>query len=135
MNWTNQELDALGAAEELEVSSRRHDGSLREYTTLWVVRVNGEILVRSARGVSGGWFRHALMDGIGRIRVSDVSYDVVFEEPSNVDSGKVDQAYRAKYSPSPLLHFLVSPAETALLRIEPLARTSARGLEQRTYRP
>lgn len=119
--WTNQELDILGEAEELEISSRRQDGSIREYTTLWVVHVDGEIFVRSARGMSGGWFRHAVRDGAGRIRVNDTTYDVTFQEPRNVDIGKVDDAYRAKYSPSPLLHFLVSPAETALLRIDPVS--------------
>jgi hypothetical protein len=120
-SWTNQELERLGDAEELEITSRRQDGSLREYTTLWVVRVGDEIFVRSARGLSGGWYRHAMRAGAGRIRVGDIAYDVAFLEPRNEDSATVDQAYRVKYSRSPLLHFLVSPAETALLQIEPIA--------------
>lgn len=120
-SWTKLELDTLGNAEELEISSQGYDGSLREFTTIWVVRVDDEIFVRSARGLSGAWFRHAVRNGTGRIRAGDIVYDVAFQVPRNADPAMVDQAYRAKYSPSPLLHFLVSPAETALIRIVPLA--------------
>ena len=36
--WTPDELDRIGAAEELRLTSRRPDGSLRPYVTMWVVR-------------------------------------------------------------------------------------------------
>jgi hypothetical protein len=36
-SWTNEELSSIGNAEELAVASRRPDGSLRPFVTIWVV--------------------------------------------------------------------------------------------------
>jgi len=37
--WTTDELDRIGAAEELEIAARRRDGTLRPTVPIWVVRV------------------------------------------------------------------------------------------------
>ena len=34
--WTNDELDKIAAAEELEIASLRRDGTLRKAVTIWV---------------------------------------------------------------------------------------------------
>jgi hypothetical protein len=36
--WASDELDKIGAAEELHLSSVRRDGTLRRPVTMWVVR-------------------------------------------------------------------------------------------------
>ena len=46
--WTSDELDRIGAAEELELASLRRDGTLRPYVTMWVVRAGDDLYVRSA---------------------------------------------------------------------------------------
>src|SRR5512133_3053415 len=51
--WTDTELSRIGPADELEIASYRQDGTLRPYTTIWVVRVGDELYVRSWRGRSG----------------------------------------------------------------------------------
>ena len=38
-DWTDDELDRIGAAEELRISSRRRDGSFSPPIIIWVVRV------------------------------------------------------------------------------------------------
>ena len=48
--WTQDELDRMVHAEELELASRRPDGSLRAYVTMWVIRAGDDIYVRSASG-------------------------------------------------------------------------------------
>ena len=57
--WTNDELDAIAAAEELELASRRRDGSLRKPVTIWVVRHGDDLYVRAWRGRTATWFRGA----------------------------------------------------------------------------
>ena len=37
--WTDDELHRIGDATELQLTPRRSDGTLRAYTTMWVVRV------------------------------------------------------------------------------------------------
>jgi hypothetical protein len=36
--WTNDELTSIGTAEELQISSARRDGAVRNPRTIWVVR-------------------------------------------------------------------------------------------------
>ena len=41
--WTHDELDEIGAADELDLASMRHDGTLRRPVTMWVVRDGGDL--------------------------------------------------------------------------------------------
>ncbi len=45
MDWTSEELNKIGAADELALASLRHDGTLRSPVIVWVVRVDEDILV------------------------------------------------------------------------------------------
>ena len=96
--WTAEELEAIGAADELEIASLRHDGSLRRYTTIWVVRVGDDLYVRSYRGRNGTWFRSVIRRPEGRVRAGGVERDVSFEEPEAADHDAIDHAYRTKYA-------------------------------------
>lgn len=97
MTWTRDELSRIGGARELQVSSRRPDGTLRPYVTIWVVRANDDIYVRSAYGPNNGWFRRAQASGVGRIRAGGVERDVNFTEPPADAHPDIDAAYHAKY--------------------------------------
>jgi hypothetical protein len=48
--WNDGDLDRIGRSTEVEVSSRRPDGSLRPYVTIWAVQVGDDLYVRSAQG-------------------------------------------------------------------------------------
>jgi hypothetical protein len=91
--WTSDELDRIGAADELEVTPL---GS-RSPVTIWVVRDGDDLYVRSWRGRSGNWFRAAQRQGEGRISASGVDKDVVFVGADDDVNDAVDAAYRAKY--------------------------------------
>ena len=97
-NWTAEELDAIGASDELQIAALRSDGSLRPYTTIWVVRVGDDLYVRSYRGRDGTWFQSALQRPEGRIRAAGIDRDVTFSEPDRADHAAIDQAYRGKYA-------------------------------------
>ena len=95
--WTADELARIGAAEELQIASRRPDGSLRRFTTIWTVRDGHDIYVRSAYGPQSGWFSSALASGEGRIRAGGVERDVAFERPGREVDDALHRAYHAKY--------------------------------------
>ena len=95
--WTADELARIGKADELQITSRRRDGSLRPYVTIWVVRSGDDLYVRSAYGHDNGWFRRALSSGEGRIRAGGVERDVAFEEPGAAVDADLHAAYHAKY--------------------------------------
>jgi hypothetical protein len=97
MTWTPEELSRIGAAPELQVSSRRPDGTLRPYVTIWTVRAGDDVYIRSAYGPNNGWFRRAQASGVGRIRAGGVEWDVSFTEPPADVLPDIDTAYHAKY--------------------------------------
>ncbi|MEZ5323364.1 MAG: DUF2255 family protein [Microthrixaceae bacterium] len=66
--WTPDQNRQIGSSTELDLASRRPDGSLSGYTTMWVVEVDDEVYVRSAGGPDRPWYRRALASGNGRIR-------------------------------------------------------------------
>jgi hypothetical protein len=93
--WTSAELRRAGDAEELQLASRRPDGSLRPYVTMWVARAGGDLYVRSAYGPGNPWYRHATASGTGRVRAAGIERDVTFAPPPA--QGDIDAAYHAKY--------------------------------------
>ena len=95
--WTTDELGRIGAADELRVSSRRKDGSLRPFVTIWVVRVGDDIYIRSAMGPDNPWFRRAKTSGTGRITAGGVERDVTFTEAAADAHPGIDAGYHTKY--------------------------------------
>jgi hypothetical protein len=95
--WTDQELERIGDAKEVRLVSRRVDGSLRPFTTMWVVRVGDDLYVRSAGGPGRPWYRHAMASRIGRVRERDVEADVEFADAASWAYNEIDAQYHAKY--------------------------------------
>ena len=95
--WTEDDLDRIGAAEELELASLRPDGTPRPYVTMWVVRAGDDLYVRSAYGQENPWYRRAKTSGAGRIRAGGVERDVAFAEADPGAHAVIDDAYHAKY--------------------------------------
>jgi hypothetical protein len=120
--WTSEELAKIGDAEELGIASRRLDGTLRPFVTIWVVRSGGDVYVRSVKGRSGTWFQHALTAGEGRIRAGDIARDVTFELAGSEVQAAVTAAYHQKYDRyGPSIVGTVVSAESAMttLRLVP----------------
>jgi len=95
--WSSEELDRIGSATELQLSSRRADGSLRPFVIMWVVRSGDALYVRSAYGPENGWFRRAQASGEGRIRAGGLERDVRFDDAAPEVDAPVSAAYHAKY--------------------------------------
>ena len=95
--WTEDELRRVAAAVELQISSRRSNGTLRPAVTIWHAVVGGELYVRSARGPDNGWFRRALRSGVGRITSGGVAKDVTFRLADPGIRHELDAALHAKY--------------------------------------
>ncbi|MGC1376697.1 MAG: DUF2255 family protein [Anaerolineales bacterium] len=112
--WTNDELNKVGTAEELEIAPLREDGTLRKPVTIWVVRVGDDLYVRSANGRASAWFRGVLARHEGRIQAGGVEKDVTFvEETDPTVNDQIDAAYLAKYRRYPQY---VSPMVTPDVR-------------------
>jgi len=99
-DWTTEELGKIGSARELQIAALRPDGSLRPYTTIWVVRTGDGLYVRSYRGRDGAWCQAVQRRPEGRIQAGGLIRDVTLTEPEDADQAAIDQAYWAECSPT-----------------------------------
>ena len=95
--WTSEELTKIGTAEELEISSLRRDGTLRNPVTIWVVRYGDDLYVRSVNGRTSAWFHGTQVLYEGHIRAGGVDKDVTFVDADHAINEQVDAAFRTKY--------------------------------------
>jgi hypothetical protein len=94
--WTDEELSRIGTPRNWS-SSRRADGSLRPRVTMWVVRVDDGIYVRSAGGPERPWYRYARASATGSIRAGGLGHDVTFGDAAPDAHAAIDAAYHSKY--------------------------------------
>lgn len=95
--WASDELEQIGAAEELRLTSLRRDGGLRDPLTIWAVHDGADIYVRSVNGPTAGWFRGTRVRRAGRVWAGGVEKDVRFENADPVLNDQIDPDYRNKY--------------------------------------
>jgi hypothetical protein len=112
--WNPTQLARIATAPEIEISSLREDGTLTKPVTIWAVRVDEELYVRSVRGSHGGWYKAAETRHEGRIEAGDVAVDVNFEDaPHHLDE-EIDSAYKSKYGyPSDSVDSIITDAAKA----------------------
>lgn len=95
--WTKDELSRIGDAEELRIQPERADGTLRNPTTIWVVRHDDELYVRAVNGPTGSWYRGTQERHEGHIEADGMSKDVDFQNADHAIDDQIDAEYREKY--------------------------------------
>jgi len=124
--WTNDELNRIGTAEELQIASLRRDGTLRKPRTIWVVRLGDDLYVRSVNGRTSDWFRGVQTRHEGHIRAGGVEKDVTFVEDDSDLNDQIDEAYRTKYHRyvGRILDSILTPeAQSAMIKLVPRQTT------------
>jgi hypothetical protein len=127
---TAQLTERLGCADEIQISTRRPDDTLRGFVPIWIVAVDGALYVRSYRGANGAWYRHATTASAGPVptgvvRAGTSQLDVTFDhiDPEQTELlAAIDGAYRDKYArcgDSYLQPMLADPAVAATARLDP----------------
>jgi hypothetical protein len=122
--WTTDELNKIGAAEELRIATVRRDGTLRNPVTIWVVRLEDDLYDRSVRGPTGAWFRATQARQEGRIWAAGIEKDITFVRANANLNDQIDSAYRTKYHryDTNTVGSIVSPkARSATLKLVPRA--------------
>jgi hypothetical protein len=123
--WTPEQLQRIDGSDELEIASRRADGTLRQYVPIWVVRVDDQVYVRTWHRRTTGWFGRVLDTSRARVRVPGLEADVMVEDvgqgPGELRTG-IDQAYQAKYArygDGSVGQMVADPAAATTLRLRP----------------
>ena len=125
--WTKDELSRIDAADELEIAPLRRDGTLRNPTTIWVVRLGDDLFIRSVNGRTAAWFRGTQVRHQGHIQVGGVDKDVTFVDSDTDIDDQIDAAYRTKYHryAAGIVSSVVSPeARSATIKLVPRSPSS-----------
>jgi hypothetical protein len=100
----------------------RTDDTLRNPTTIRVVRLGDDLYVRSVNGRTAAWFRGTQMRHEGRIRAGGVTKDVTFVDAEDAIDDQIDDGYRSKYrryAPSIVGSVLTPEARSATIKLVP----------------
>jgi hypothetical protein len=127
--WTSDDLNKIGKAEEIEITTLRRNGTLRSPVTIWVVRLGDNLYVRSVNGRAGAWFRGTQARREGRVQAGGIATDVTFEDADSGLNDEIDAAYRTKYrrySASIVNSILTPKARSATIKLVPRARGGKR---------
>jgi hypothetical protein len=125
--WTNDEINKIGTAEELQIAPLRRDGTLRDPVTIWVVRVGDDLYVRSVNGRTAEWFRGAQVCREGHIQAGGVEKDVTFINVDPEINEQLDAAYRTKfrhYAASIINSIVSDKARSTTMRLVPLQQVA-----------
>jgi len=126
--WTADELNTIGNSEELEISPRKRDGSLRKPLPVWVIRVGDGLYIRSMNGLTGAWYRGVQESHLGHIKSGGIDCDVTFiEEPDTAINDRIDSEYLQKYGrygASLIRKMTDSGPRSATIKLLPLAKDS-----------
>lgn len=97
IEWSESEIGRIGRADELRIASQRPDGSLRPFVTIWHATMDGALYIRSAHGPDNGWFRRAVLSGLGVISAGGVQKAVAFSRADPSIRAELDAVLHAKY--------------------------------------
>jgi hypothetical protein len=125
-SWSVDDLDRLGSAGEVEVSSVRRDGSLSRARTVWIVRVGSQLYLRSVNGPDAAWYRSTRTFHRGRIQARGVARDVTWADVDAAGQPEIGPAVDAEYARK------YQGSTAAIARINsPLARATTMRVEPR----
>ena len=104
--WHADELSTIDGNGEVDIATRRSDGTLRAARIVWIVRHGDAVYVRSVNGTTAAWYRGVQTCHEGELSAGRLQRGVVFVEAgthagedSELDDD-LDAAYRGKYGRS-----------------------------------
>src|SRR4051812_9731118 len=78
--WTADELATIDGIGEVDVATRREDGTLRTSRIVWIVSHDDAAYVRSVNGATAAWYRGVQARHEGELAAGVLRRDVVFVE-------------------------------------------------------
>jgi hypothetical protein len=97
MDWPGQ----IEAAREVDIETRRAEGSPAHRTTIWVVVDGGDVYVRSWQGAASRWHRELTSNPVAVLHVEGEAVPVRAVAATDPDSvERASAGYRRKYADS-----------------------------------
>ncbi len=121
--FESDELRKIAEADGLFISPFREDGvTYGTPTWIWCVAVGEALYVRPFNGRKSRWYQAAVQQKAGRITAVGMTKEVTFDSADGPINDLVDDAYRAKYSGSLHLNWMIAGgARSATVKVIPRA--------------
>jgi hypothetical protein len=114
-----EQLERISETKEILIETRRDDIAFR--TIIWVVVDDGEVFVRSVRGVAGRWYQRALADPNVTLTVGDERFVFVAVPAGDATSvERTSDALSRKYRGRSLEMMLLPKTLDTTLRLDPV---------------
>jgi hypothetical protein len=125
--WRADELSTIDGCGEVDIATRRSDGTLRAARIVWIVRHGNAVYVRSVNGTTAAWYRGVQTCHEGKLSAGRLQRGVIFTEAgTHAGEGSglgdaLDAAYRAKYgrSSGAVARITADVARATALRVDP----------------
>ena len=119
--WKDEDLRAIGDADELRISPLRRDGTRRHPRIIWVIRHGDDLFIRSVNRPGGAWFRGVQASHAGHISAGGTDAEVVLEDADHDLDDEIDEEYRRKYgrSSSSVARITSPEARSTTIRLVP----------------
>jgi hypothetical protein len=78
--WRADELSTIDGCGEVDIATRRSDGTLRAARIVWIVRHGNAVYVRSVNGTTAAWYRGVQTCHEGELSAGRLERGVVFVE-------------------------------------------------------
>jgi hypothetical protein len=119
MSFSPGDLEALDAAQEVEIETQAPDGPAHR-ATVWIVVDGDEAFIRTYRGPSARWYREALANPAVALHVDGrrlPATAIAATDPDSID--RVSGGYWAKYRNDPATRSMADKHHETTLRLEP----------------
>jgi hypothetical protein len=119
--WKDEELRAIGDADELRIAPLRRDGTRQHPRIIWVIRHGDDLFIRSVNGPEGAWFRGVQASHAGHISAGGTDAEVVLKDADHDLDDEIDEEYRRKYgrSSSSVARITSPEARSTTIRLVP----------------
>ena len=102
----------MNKTNEIQISPKKSNGTLKEPTTIWMVRNDDNLYVRAWRGLKSKWYGAAKQSHEGNIRIKGKEIAVRFEEEDDEKTNQaINDAYLKKYGKNQYSKTMIGPEQ------------------------
>jgi len=108
--WDADELSTIDGTSEVDVATRRGDGTLRAARIVWIVRHGDAVYVRSVNGTTAAWYRGVQTRREGELGAGRLRRDAVLRAGESVSTQAGEVHFHGGTAENMMCHYAILDA-------------------------